>query len=62
MQVETHLSSKMAVRLGRYFGTGPEFWAEFRMQRDLAVAARELTGDLRKIAPLARATPADRWR
>jgi plasmid maintenance system antidote protein VapI len=46
-----HLSTKMAVRLGRYFATGPEFWAELQMQHDLAVAARELTCDLRKIEP-----------
>jgi antitoxin HigA-1 len=46
-----HLSAKMAVRLGRYFATGPEFWAELQMQHDLAVAARELTCDLRKIEP-----------
>jgi addiction module HigA family antidote len=56
-QGETHLSAKMAVRLGRYFATGHEFWAELQMHHDLAVAAREL--DLRKIEPLARASPAD---
>ena len=31
-QEEMHLSAKMAVRLGRYFATGPEFWAEVQMQ------------------------------
>jgi len=50
-QEEMHLSPKMAVRLGRYFGNGPEFWAALQTQFDLALAARELAGDLRKIAP-----------
>jgi antitoxin HigA-1 len=54
-QEEMRLSAKMAVRLGRYFGTSAEYWAKLQMQHDLAVAARELTCDLRKIAPLARA-------
>jgi addiction module HigA family antidote len=42
-QEEMHLSARMAVRLGRYFATGPELWAELQLRHDLAVAARELT-------------------
>lgn len=56
---EIHISAKMAPRLGRYFGNGPEFWAKLQMQHDLTAAARELTRDLRKITPLTRAVPAD---
>jgi hypothetical protein len=51
---EIHISAKMAPRLGRYFGNGPEFWAKLQMQHDLTAAARELTRDLRKITPLTR--------
>ena len=53
------MSAKMAQRLGRYFGNVPEFWAELQMRHDLTVAARELTRDLRKIEPVARAIAAD---
>jgi len=56
---EIRMSAKMAQRLGRYFGNVPEFWAELQMRHDLAVAARELTRDLRKIEPVARAIAAD---
>jgi hypothetical protein len=44
-----HLSAKMAQRLGRYFGTGAEYWAGLQTQHDVAVAGRELAWDLRRI-------------
>jgi antitoxin HigA-1 len=31
-----------ALRLGRYFGTTPQFWPGFQMDYDLGVAADEL--------------------
>jgi antitoxin HigA-1 len=55
-QEEMHLSAKMAVRLGRYFGTRAEYWGELQLRHDLAVAGRELAWDLRKIEPHARVT------
>ena len=36
------ISPETALRLGRYFGTGPAFWANLQSQYDLAVAQREL--------------------
>src|SRR5262245_10472206 len=56
-QEEMQLSPKMAVPLGRYFGNGADYWARLQTQFDLAVAARELTGDLRKITPFGRKQP-----
>ena len=32
------ISADTALRLGRYFGTSPQFWANLQMQYDLAVA------------------------
>jgi addiction module HigA family antidote len=36
------LSAETALRLGRYFGTGAQIWANLQVQCDLATAAREL--------------------
>jgi addiction module HigA family antidote len=36
------LSVETALRLGRYFGTGAQIWANLQVQYDLATAAREL--------------------
>jgi hypothetical protein len=44
-----HLSAKMAVRLGRYFATGPEFWAEVQMQHDLAAKDAACQGGLKVV-------------
>jgi addiction module HigA family antidote len=54
-QEEMHLSAKMTQRFGRYFGNGPKYWGELQLQHDLAIAARELACDLRKIEPLSKA-------
>lgn len=35
------VSPDTALRLGRYFGTTPEFWLNLQMQHDLRIAARE---------------------
>lgn len=36
------VSAETALRLGRYFGTGPAFWITLQTQHDLAVAQRDL--------------------
>lgn len=36
------ISPETALRLGRYFGTGGQFWLNLQAQHDLAVAEREL--------------------
>jgi addiction module HigA family antidote len=35
------ITAETALRLGRYFGTGPELWAQLQTNYDLAVAERE---------------------
>jgi addiction module HigA family antidote len=39
---ERGISAETALRLGRYFGTGPAFWVNLQAQYDLAIAQREL--------------------
>ncbi len=36
------ISAETALRLGRYFGTGPTFWVNLQARYDLAVAERDL--------------------
>lgn len=43
-----------ALRLGRYFGTTPEFWINLQVRYDLDVAERTLRGEIeRDIEPYA---------
>jgi antitoxin HigA-1 len=42
----------MALRLGKLFGNGPELWINLQRAHDLAVAERELAGEIRKIPTL----------
>jgi antitoxin HigA-1 len=35
------ISSEMALRLGRYFGTTPEFWMNLQAHYDLAVSRQQ---------------------
>jgi len=45
------VSADTALRLGHYFGTGPEFWMNLQAGFDIAVAQAKLT-DLATIEPL----------
>lgn len=45
----------MALRLGKLFGNGPELWINLQRAYDLAVAERELAGEIRKIPTLSAA-------
>jgi len=48
------VSADMALRLGRFFGTTPEFWINLQAQYDLEVAARATGKEIaRAVVPLA---------
>ena len=47
---ETPVTADTALRLGRYFGTGPEFWLNLQSLYDLAIAAEEAP-DIKRIRP-----------
>lgn len=53
---ERSVSADTALRLGRYFGTGAEFWSNLQSHHDLEVA-RDQAGDRieREIKPLSKA-------
>jgi antitoxin HigA-1 len=48
------ITADTAVRLGRYFGNGPQFWLDLQGQYDIAMVERERGGEIAK-----RVTPAD---
>ncbi len=49
---ERGVSADTAMRLGRYFGTGPEFWINFQAHYDLAHAKGELGAEIdRQVQP-----------
>jgi len=51
---EAAVSADMALRLGRLFGTTPEFWINLQAQYDLEVAARATGKEIaRAVVPLA---------
>jgi antitoxin HigA-1 len=40
------ISADTALRLGKYFGTGPEFWCNLQANYDLCVAAGQVKKEL----------------
>jgi antitoxin HigA-1 len=51
---ERAISSEMALRLARYFGTTPEFWTNLQASFDLRVARRKAEQKVkREVTPLA---------
>jgi addiction module HigA family antidote len=42
------ISAETALRLGRYFGTGPQLWVNLQANYDLAKAERELGAKIAK--------------
>jgi addiction module HigA family antidote len=48
------ITADTAVRLGHYFGNGPQFWLDLQGQYDIAVVEREHGADIAK-----RVRPAD---
>lgn len=51
---ELGISADTALRLGRLFGTTPEFWLNLQTRYDVLTAERAIGKDLRRIAPLKR--------
>ncbi len=47
------ISADTALRLGKYFGTGPEFWCNLQSNYDLCVAAQRAKKELTAIPRLA---------
>jgi addiction module HigA family antidote len=48
------ISADTAVRLGRYFGNGPQFWLDLQGQYEIAIVERERGAEIAK-----RVRPAD---
>lgn len=49
MNGKRNLTADTALRLGKYFGTGAEFWMNLQKQYDLKLALREIGKDLKFI-------------
>ena len=49
------VSAEMAVRLGKWLGTGPEVWVNMQAQYDLWRAEQALRGKVKKIRALVHA-------
>ena len=47
------ITADTALRLGRYFGTGPEFWINLQSNYDLCVAAAESRKEIDAISQFA---------
>ncbi len=47
------VTAQMALRLGRFFGDGPQVWLTMQAAYDIAVAEAEAAGDLAAIEPIA---------
>lgn len=47
------ITADTALRLGRVFGTSPQFWINLQSQHDLSVAAIASRGQLDHIEPIA---------
>ena len=43
------ITADTALRLGKYFGTGPEFWLNLQANYDLCLAEKEVEKDLKRI-------------
>ena len=48
---ERGISSETALRLGRYFGTSPEFWMNLQASHDIRLAKQEMQARIEKVQP-----------
>lgn len=48
---KTGISADMAIRLGRFFGTSPEFWMNLQASYELGLAEKTLKKQINKIKP-----------
>ncbi|MBR4664560.1 MAG: HigA family addiction module antidote protein, partial [Lentisphaeria bacterium] len=46
---KTAITADLALRLGKYFGNGPEFWLKLQMDHDLCAAGEEIREELEAI-------------
>jgi antitoxin HigA-1 len=46
------VSPAMALRIGKLLGNGPELWINLQRAYDLAIAERELAGEIKRIPTL----------
>ena len=51
------ISADTALRLGKWFGTGPQFWLNLQKAYELDEALREAGGEIDQIIPLQRPAP-----
>ena len=49
---EEGVTADLALRLGRYFGNGPDFWLKLQMDHDLRTAGKKIRAELETIRPL----------
>jgi addiction module HigA family antidote len=48
------ITADTAVRLGRYFGNGPQFWLDLQSQYDISIVERERGKEIaRRVRPAA---------
>lgn len=45
------VTAATALRLGKYFGTGPEYWLNLQQMRDVAAVREEQAAALDRIVP-----------
>jgi addiction module HigA family antidote len=55
MREEVGISADTALRLGRFFGTTPDFWLVLQADFDMETARTEIAGEVEAIKPLDRA-------
>lgn len=51
---EIGITADTALRLGRYFGTTPQFWLALQSDHDMLTASGAIAAELARIAPLRR--------
>lgn len=51
LQGRRSITADTALRLGKFFNTGPEFWLNLQKAYDLDVARQSMHGSLEKIVP-----------
>ena len=49
LQGKRNITADTALRLGRWLGTGPEFWMNLQASYELRLAQQQMGNDLRKI-------------
>ena len=52
LQGRRSITADTALRLGKFFNTGPEFWLNLQKAYELDVARQGINGSLEKIVPL----------